>query len=58
MRSAEIAFAKEIIKCCAPICNVDEAQKERWEKKKRNLVRCGLIGGGAAAGGAVFFITG
>ena len=56
VRSAEIAFAKEIIKCSAPASDKEDDKEDSWHKK--SVLRYGLIGGGAVAGGAVLFFTG
>lgn len=57
IRSAEIAFCKEIIKATAPPpAEVKESEERYWNKNR--MMRYGLIGGGAVAGGVVLAVTG
>jgi len=57
IRSAEIAFCKEIIKSTAPP-KQDEVVEEEGGWNRDRIMRYGLIGGGAVAGGVVLAVTG
>ena len=57
VRSAEIAFCKEIIKSTAPPAHVDTQDPDSpWNRER--MIKYGLIGGGAVAGGVVLAVTG